>query len=128
MTLIDDITVNGYNFKFFDGIDFNLIKNHPKDGSAGFYIFFIEDWMKEVTIYNRDSKIESVLNNSIYIKFNHLYIDNNFISLYQTSGVNVLNIYKVVRDSIINRIFGEEPWIPVTGITTGDFSVKSKLK
>ena len=64
MRLIDEIVVKNINIKFFDGVDFDLVFKHPKDGSDGFLIFFIKSWMDEIKIYNRNSKIESVLNNT----------------------------------------------------------------
>ena len=60
MILIEEIKVDNTNIRFYDGIDFNEILNHAKDGSNGFIFCYIDSWEKEVKSYESDSKIVSI--------------------------------------------------------------------
>ena len=124
MRLIDEIIIKNINIKFFDGVDFDLVIKHPKDGSDGFLIFFIESWENEVKIYNRNSRLESVLNNTKPENFTHQNIDNVYISIYQTSGSTINrtieSIYNIIRDKIEkDNLLPNQPWVPVAGINKG---------
>ena len=104
MILIDENLKNGILIKYYDGIDYEMIKNHSKDGSGGFLYFFINRWIDEIKIYNRDKKINSILNNSEW-EFDPGYIENNYIVIYQTDG-QTMEIYKTIRERE-NHIVGD---------------------
>ena len=53
MILIDEIIVDNVNIKFYEGMDFDLLLNHSRDGSDGFVFCFIESWVNEV-VSNQD--------------------------------------------------------------------------
>ena len=61
MILIDSMEYEGTIVKFYNGVDFDKLIKHPKDGSKGFIFCFIENWVKEVKGYNRNLKIESIV-------------------------------------------------------------------
>ena len=44
MTLIDEIVVINTPVKFYEGINFDEVIKHSKDGLDGFAIFFINKW------------------------------------------------------------------------------------
>ena len=48
MNLIYENTIDGINFKYYNGMEIESIHNHPKDGSQGMMIVFIENWEKEL--------------------------------------------------------------------------------
>ena len=56
MILIDEIGVNNSSFKFYNGVDFDILIKHSKDGSDGFIFCFIDNWIKELKSYNRQRK------------------------------------------------------------------------
>ncbi len=116
MTLIETMNIDNNQINFYDGVDFDILINHPKDGSKGFLICFLESWINEVKIYNRNNKIKSVFNKEEYSDFEWERINNNFISIYQADGIGVFEIYKVIRNKFINKQLPESPWIPVSGI------------
>lgn len=116
MTLIETMNIDNNQINFYDGVDFDILINHPKDGSKGFLICFLESWVNEVKIYNRNNKIKSVFNKEEYCDFEWEKINNNFISIYQADGIGVFEIYKVIRNKFINKQLPESPWIPVSGI------------
>ena len=62
MILIDTLIVDGNKFDFYDGIDFAILKNHPKDGSNGFIFCFVENFVNELQSHKRQNKINSVFN------------------------------------------------------------------
>ncbi len=116
MTLIETMNIDNNQINFYDGVDFDILIDHPKDGSKGFLICFLESWVNEVKIYNRNNKIKSVFNKEEYCDFEWEKINNNFISIYQADGIGVFEIYKVIRNKFINKQLPESPWIPVSGI------------
>ncbi len=116
MTLIETMNIDNNQINFYDGVDFDILIGHPKDGSKGFLICFLESWVNEVKIYNRNNKIKSVFNKEEYSDFEWEKINNNFISIYQADGIGVFEIYKVIRNKFINKQLPESPWIPVSGI------------
>ena len=48
MTLIDEMTSDDMNVKFYKRIDIDILLNHPKYGSNGLIYCFIENWIKEI--------------------------------------------------------------------------------
>ena len=114
MILISEKNINNIKFKFYMGLDIDLILNHPDDGSAGFLVFFIESHEMEFNSYNRNLKINSILNSEQYKEFTIDDISKNCISIYQIDGIGFEEVYKLVLDKI-ERTYNE-PWIPVAGI------------
>lgn len=98
MNLISKEIINNIKFVFYDGIDFDILENHPKDGSDGFMYFFVEDWGIEVSKIKRNNIIEKVLDDSEKSIKDYNNINNDYIIIYQTSK----NI--ITKESIINTI------------------------
>jgi hypothetical protein len=113
MTLIEKIIIDDNEFSFYNGIDFNIIMNHPKDGSNGFIFCFIDSWIKEVNSWERDSKIDSVLTNELFKKFNNQDIENNYVAIYQLVGMELNTLFQIIKEKVIKKNFPEHPWIPI---------------
>lgn len=127
MNLIEKIFVDGQSVSFFDGIDFGVIHNHPKDGSNGFIFCFIENWVKEVKKYQRQNKIDSVLDGKKIENFNSKHLDNNYVAIYQLEGTEPGVLFEVIKQKVINKNFPEHPWIPISGVDKGAWKIgKSK--
>ena len=123
MTLIDEIVVMDIPVKFYEGINFDEVIKHSKDGSNGFIIFFIKRWTDEVHLYNRDKKIESIINNSEFKEFESEDIENSYVSIYQVDGVGIEEMYKTIRKKIENKNFPNQPWEPVGGFDKGAWKI-----
>lgn len=128
MTLIEEIFVDGLSVSFFDGIDFDIVTNHPKDGSKGFIFCFIDNWVKEVKRWQRNSTINSVLdNNKTVNKFKSEDLENSYVAIYQLEGTEPGVLFEVIKEKVINKNFPEHPWIPISGLDKGAWKiVKSK--
>jgi hypothetical protein len=122
MILIDKIIVDNINIKFYEGMDFDLLLNHAKDGSDGFIFCFINNWVTEVKSYNRQRKLSSVVDDTEYEEFEWEKIDNNFISIYQTQGMGILEVYQTIRKKVERKQFDSRPWIG--GMSTGAWKVQ----
>jgi hypothetical protein len=120
MILIDEITVDNVNVKFYEGMDFDLLLNHAKDGSNGFIFCFINNWITEVKSYNRQRKLSSVVDDIEYEEFEWEKIDNNFISVYQTEGIH--DVYQTIRKKVERKQFDSRPWIG--GMSTGAWKIQ----
>ncbi len=116
MILIESVNIDNKQIKFYEGVDFDMLINHAKDGSEGFIVCFLENWVNEVKTYNRNNKIKSVITKEEYSDFEWENINNDFICIYQTDGIGVNEIYRVIRNKFINKQLPETPWIPVSGI------------
>lgn len=98
MRLIEEINIETCIVRFYDGIDFDMIRDHCTDD---FLIFFIDSWSIEIKKWKRDNKIDLLLN-GIDDNFNPSEIENNFIAIYQTCGDLDL-VYKTIKDKILDK-------------------------
>ena len=101
MILIEKIFVDNIDVSFYNGIDFDFIMNHPKDGSNGFIFCFIDNWIKEVKRWERESKIDSVLKDQQYQKFNSQDIENNYVAIYQLDGTEPGVLFQIIKEKVI---------------------------
>lgn len=109
MILIDEIGVNNSSFKFYDGVDFDILIKHSKDGSDGFIFCFIDNWIKEVKSYNRQRKLNSIVDNIKYINFEWEMIDNNYISIYQVEGTGIEPVLEAVKNKVSKNQLTNQP-------------------
>lgn len=123
MNLIEELYIDDVKIQFFDGIDFDIVLNHPKDGSGGFIFCFIDNWISQVKNWERNSKINYLIENRKFNKFNSENIDNNHVAIYQLDGVEIDVLFSVIRDKVINKNFPEHPWIPISGINKGAWKI-----
>ena len=105
MTLIDEINIETCIVRFYDGIDFDMIRDHKKEE---FLIFFIDNWIDSYTQWERDKKIDNLLNGTNDY-FNPSEIENKWISIYQTSG-NLEMTYLTIKSKLLDRNSLIEPW------------------
>lgn len=122
MILIDEIIVDNVNIKFYEGMDFDSLLNHAKDGSNGFIFCFINNWVTEVKSYNRQRKLSSVVDGAEYEEFEWEKIDNNFICVYQTEGMGIPDVYQIIRKKVERKQFDSKPWIG--GMSTGAWKIQ----
>lgn len=125
MILIDSMGYEDNEIRFYKGIDFDELINHPKDGSNGFIFCFIENWVKEVKSYNRQLKLESLIENIKFTEFEWDKLENNYISIYQTQGVGIDVVYKTVRKKLEINQFPDNPWLPISGISNGAWKISN---
>ena len=125
MILIDSMGYEGTKVNFYNGVDFNRLINHPKDGSKGFIFCFIDNWVKEVKGYNRNLKIESIVNNSDFNEFKWDLLENNYISIYQTSGIGIDVVYETIRGKLEKSQFPDQPWVPIAGVSNGAWKISN---
>ena len=109
--------------KFYEGINFDEAIKHSKDGLNGFIIFFINRWEDEVHLYNRDKKIDSIINNSEFREFESEDIENPYVSIYQVDGVGIEEMYKTIRKKIENKNFPNQPWESISGYDKGAWKI-----
>ncbi len=104
MILIESEVINNSMFHFYNGIDFELVQNHPRDGSSGFLVFLVDSFLKEIKSHNRDKKLNSVISNNEFIPFdiisNYSQIDNEFIAIYQYEEVGFNTMLDVVKKKV----------------------------
>lgn len=123
MILIDEIEVANNNIRFYNGIDFDMIKKHPKDGSNGFIYFFIDKWENEVKIQERNNRISTILGDESEMDIHE--IDNNYVVIYQTDG-NTEIIYSAIRKKVENGTLIKYPWLPIAN-DVGAFKINNNV-
>ena len=124
MTLIEKLYLDGVCFNFYNGIDFDVIMNHSKDGLDGFIFCFVDNFVKEVKKWERESKIDSLLTEKISQKFDSQDIDNNYIAIYQLEGTEPGTLFEVIKEKVLNKNFPEHPWIPIDGLNKGAWRIR----
>ena len=126
MILIDSIEYGSSKVKFYNGVDFDKLIKHPKDGSEGFIFCFIKNWVKELKSYNRELKLESIVENTEFNEFNWETLDSNiYISIYQTDGVGIDVVYETIRGKLENNQFPDQPWTPIAGMSNGAWKISN---
>lgn len=125
MILIDSMEYVGTKVKFYNGIDFDKLINHPKDGTEGFIFCFIENWVKELKSYNRELKLESLVENIEFNEFKWDTLENDYISIYQTEGVGIDVVYKTIRNKLEKSQFPDQPWTPIAGVSRGAWKISN---
>jgi hypothetical protein len=123
MILIETIEVDNNEISFYNGIDFDVLKNHPKDGSKGFIFCFVENFVTEVQSHKRQNKINSVLTSDESTEFDTKDIENNYIAIYQLQGTEPGVLFEVIKNKVINKNFPEHPWIPISGLNKGAWKI-----
>lgn len=96
-----------YDIHFYDGIDFDMIRDH-KDTSGDFLIFFIKSWSDEVRIFQRDKKIHELLTGE-NDQFDPDLIDKNTISIYMTNGYT-MSTYEAIKEKILKSNYESIAW------------------
>ena len=128
MILIDTTIIDGYTIKFYDGIDFDIIKKHPVDGSVGMIICYIKNWVEEVKNYNRINKLNYIIDDKEFSELNWVEdINNNHLSIYQTDGIGVEELHNIIKDKIVKGNLPNKPWIPVSGIQRGAWKINNTI-
>lgn len=106
MTLIEKEIINGNICYYYHGIDFDVIRSHPKDGSSGFIVFLVESFIKEIKNQNRDRKLKSVLENKDFIPFDTDEMAHDFVGIYQYEGIGLDKMISIVKKQI--RDYGND--------------------
>ncbi len=100
MRLIEEEIINGRICRYYQGIDFEMIKSHPKDGSGGFIVFLVESFMSEIKNHNRDRKLKSLLQNNDFIPVDTDEMLHDFVGIYQYEGIGFKTILSIVKKQI----------------------------
>lgn len=123
MNLIEEIEVGDSVYRFFEGIDFDKLLDHPCDGSRGFIFCFIKKYSQEMKEYNRHRKLRSIIDDLEFIEFDFTMLNNCFISIYQTDGVGIEVIFKSIKNKVLQGQFTDMPWIPSTSLSHGAWKI-----
>ena len=100
MTLIETEIINNRICHYYHGIDFEMIRNHPKDGSSGFIVFLVESFIREIKNQNRERKLKSVLENKDFVEFDTEEMAHDFVGIYQYEGVGFKPMLDIVKKQI----------------------------
>lgn len=113
MILISKEIIDGEEVRYYDGIDFDIINNHPSDGSDGFIFCFVDNWVSEIKKHNRDKKIDVIIEDKEEDFFDMNDINNNYVCIYQTNGLTH-QVYETIKKNINTRL--GKPWLVLPGI------------
>ena len=98
LTLIENIEINGTNVFFYDGIDFDMIRDHKEEDV--FLIFFVDSYINSVKAWERQSRLDSVLEDKDLEDFDSEKYQNNHIAIYQTSG-SLIPVYETIKKKLL---------------------------
>jgi hypothetical protein len=105
LTLIEKINISGTDTYFYDGIDFEMIRNHKEEN--GFLIFFVDSYINSIKVWERENRLNSILEGTDFEDFESEKYQNNHIAIYQTSG-NLIPVYEAIKKKILeppNNVF-----------------------
>ena len=120
--LIEELMVENNKVRFYNGLDFDFILNHPRDGSEGLIFFFIQKWQNEIVKYNRNKKLNSIFHGSNFEEFNWKEIDNDYVFIYQIQGTDNDSVYKTIREKLLRGQF-PQLWVNVSGLDSGAWKI-----
>lgn len=102
MELLSEILIGDVITKFYKGFDHNSMLNHPKDGSDGFMVVFIDNWSDIIFRVNRSNKIDRILGLKVdKVDSNKINFNNNYMIIYQTRGQFDI-VYEAIKKRMIN--------------------------
>jgi len=107
LTLIEKIEIDGTEVYFYDGIDFDLIRRHKKED--GFLIFFVDRYIDAIKAWERQNRIDCVLEGKDPEEFSSDEFQNDSIAIYQTSGC-LMQVYEAIKGKLIGP---SKPWNPL---------------
>lgn len=84
MRLIEKYRHDSHDILFYEGIDFDVIREH-RDDSGEFLVFYIESWKYEIDRYRREKRIDEVLDGEADL-FDPDLIQKNTVAIYLTNG------------------------------------------
>lgn len=122
VNLISKQIINNIEVSYYNGIDFVKLDSHPKDGSKGMLIFFVENWQKEVKKWHRENRINQIIENTS-IEINIENINNNYIAIYQADNIGIEILYETIKSKIEKGDFPNQPWTPIYGIDRGAWKI-----
>jgi hypothetical protein len=99
MTLVEEYKSDSIIMRFYFGLDFDKTMTHNKNGDDGLMVCFVKDFEESKILYERDMRIDSIINNSI--SYNLDEIDNPYVTIYQT-GEHQEAVFQVIREKLIN--------------------------
>lgn len=106
MNFLDETIINNTKFRFWSGFDLKEILSHPKDGSNGFMIVLVESIDSERLKFDRDLKINKILDIDPDLEFDDILkeLDNNYLALYQSRGEDELLI-KIIKEKFHKSLY-----------------------
>lgn len=119
MILIEEVDYKGTNVRFYNGVDFDILMKHAKDGSDGFIYCFMNSWEKEVQSYNRNNKLKSIIEDKDYSDFEWESIDNNYVAIYQADGIDIELLYRTIRDKVLQNYLSTSSYLHITSLDRG---------
>jgi hypothetical protein len=106
MTFLDEISVNNTVIKFWSGFDLKSILSHPKNGSEGFMIVLVESIDTERIKFDRDLKLNKILNQHSDLEFDDILskLDNKYLALYQSRGEDE-TLVKIIKEKFHKSLY-----------------------
>ena len=114
MILIEEVDYKGTSVKFYNGVDFDLLLSHAKDGSDGFIYCFMDSWLKEVKSYNRNNKLKSIIDGVEYSDFEWESINNDYVAIYQADGIDINLLYQSIREKVLQNHLPKSTYLNIT--------------
>ena len=97
LTLIEKVEIDGTDVFFYDGIDFDMIRDHK--GEDGFLIFFVDSYVNSVKTWKRQIQLDSILEDKEVEEFDSEKYYNSSVAIYQTSG-NLMPVYEAIKKKL----------------------------
>lgn len=97
LTLIEKAEIDGTDVFFYDGIDFDMIRDHKAED--GFLIFFVDCYDSAAKAWKRQSQIESILDGREIEDLDSEKYQNSHVAIYQTSG-NLMPVYEAIKKKL----------------------------
>lgn len=107
LTLIENIEINGINVFFYDGIDFDMVLSHKEEN--GYLIFFVDSYVNSVKAWERQIRLDSILEGKEAEEFDSEKYYNSSVAIYQTSGC-LMPVYETIKKKLMDPIKNWNPW------------------
>lgn len=106
MNFLDEMTIGEISIKFWSGFDLQTILSHPKNGTKGIMVVLIESIDSERIKFERDLKLNKILNLNVHLDFDDLLqkLENKYLALYQSRGEDEL-LVKILKDKFHKDLY-----------------------
>ena len=98
MNLIYEEKIVHTEYKFYSGLDYEMIKNHSDKGLDGIMCIFVNNWDVELKKINRKLKLDNILDGEINECIDN--INNPHILIYQCGKIE----HKTMLQTILKKL------------------------
>ncbi len=87
MIKIEEMMISNSRVTFYDEIDFDVVLEHPKNGTEGIIVCLVTNFYKSISEYNRSVRIDNILDSILNQDLRYTDIENKYVMIFQCDDI-----------------------------------------